>query len=178
MIVKLIEENNNIITLKPAGDSDKASGDKYKILEDNKKSIDGETVYRIQALKDFTCQGREVAKGDFGGYVASEDNLSQSGTCWIFDKAAVCDSSVVKDDAKVAGFATLICGGSRIENSAVIESGTIDHCNIKDKDSSYITLCDYLFCDSKVIKESDLLKYIDSSLKDCLIKEDIYDKVV
>ena len=26
-------------------------------------------------------------------------------------------------------------------------------CNIKDKDSSYITLCDYLFCDSKVIKE-------------------------
>lgn len=51
-------------------------------------------------------------------------------------------------------------------------------CNIKDKDSSYITLCDYLFCDSKVIKELDLLKYIDSSLKNCLIKEDIYDKVV
>ena len=133
MIVKLIEENNNMITLKPAGDSDKASGDKYKILKDNKKSIYGETVYRIQALKDFTCQGREVAKGDFGGYVASEDNLSQSGTCWIFDKAAVFDGSVVKDDAKVAGFATLIYGGSRIENSAVIESGTIDHCNVKDK---------------------------------------------
>jgi len=133
MIVKLIEENNNMITLKPAGDSDKASGDKYKILKDNKKSIYGETVYRIQALKDFTCQGREVAKDSIGGYVASEDNLSQSGTCWIFDEAAVFDGSVVKDDAKVAGFATLIYGDSRIENSAVIESGTIYHCNVKDK---------------------------------------------
>lgn len=50
--------------------------------------------------------------------------------------------------------------------------------NIKDKDSSYIGLCEYLFCDSKIMKEIDLIKYIDSSLKDNLLKEDIYDKVM
>lgn len=34
-------------------------------------------VYQIKALKDFN----DVKAGDLGGYVASEDNLSQEGNC-------------------------------------------------------------------------------------------------
>ena len=49
--------------------------------------------------------------------------------------------------------------------------------NIKEKDSSYIMLAEYLFCDSKIAKEIDLTKYITSDMKNKLIKEDIYEKV-
>ena len=30
-----------------------------------------------------------VKEGDIGGYIESEDNLSQAGTCWIYDEAKV-----------------------------------------------------------------------------------------
>ena len=43
---------------------------KYKLTESIK--FEGRTIYRIQALEDFS----NVKKGDFGGYVESERNLS------------------------------------------------------------------------------------------------------
>ena len=50
--------------------------------------------------------------------------------------------------------------------------------NIKDKDSSYIGLAEYIFCDSKIAKEINLTKYISTEMKNKMIKEDIYEKVV
>lgn len=50
--------------------------------------------------------------------------------------------------------------------------------NVKAKDVSYISLAEYLFCDSKILKEiglNDLLTDVD---KNNLIKEDIYEKVI
>lgn len=49
---------------------------------------------------------------------------------------------------------------------------------IKDRDASYISLAEYLFCDSKVVKDIDLLNHITSEDKNNLIKEDIYEKVI
>ena len=42
-------------------------------------------MWRIRACKDFG----NVKRGDFGGLVQSEDNLSQYGECWIYDGAQV-----------------------------------------------------------------------------------------
>ena len=68
-------------------------------------------LFRIKALKDFN----NVKKGDIGGYVEGEKNLSQLGDCWIYDNAyvfgnakvygdaKVCDEAIVMDDAKVCG---------------------------------------------------------------------------
>jgi len=42
-------------------------------------------MWRIRACKDFG----DVKRGDFGGLVQSEDNLSQYGECWIYDGAQV-----------------------------------------------------------------------------------------
>lgn len=52
-------------------------------------------VCRIRALQNFgnRATGRAVQKGDFGGWVQSEDNLSQEGTCWLFDDAIGCENS-------------------------------------------------------------------------------------
>lgn len=66
---------------------------KYELTTET-KLIDGHKVYRIKALKSFkTIIGRRVNKGDLGGWVESEDNLSQDGTCWLFDEAAGYENS-------------------------------------------------------------------------------------
>ena len=49
---------------------------KYKLTEESINYC-GKTLYRIEALKDFA----NVKKGDKGGYVEKEDNLSQEGDC-------------------------------------------------------------------------------------------------
>ena len=51
---------------------------KYE-LTTNKINFEGKILYQIKALKDFG----EVKKGDLGGYIESEANLSQEGNCWI-----------------------------------------------------------------------------------------------
>ena len=47
-------------------------------------------LHRIRALSDVRPG---VQKGDLGGYVQSAENLSQEGSCWIFDDAIACDES-------------------------------------------------------------------------------------
>ena len=66
---------------------------KYELTTETKE-INGHTVYRIKALKSFdTIIGRTVNAGDLGGWVESEDNLSQDGKCWLFDDAAGYENS-------------------------------------------------------------------------------------
>ncbi len=59
---------------------------KYELLKDQSIELASGTAYRIKALKSFG----NVKKGEIGGYVESEDNLSQEGDCWISDNAIVC----------------------------------------------------------------------------------------
>ena len=47
------------------------------------KVFDGVTLYRIQALRDFS----NVKKGDLGGWVETEYNLSHNGNAWVFGDA-------------------------------------------------------------------------------------------
>ena len=42
-------------------------------------------LFRVIALKDF----RLVKKGEIGGFIESEKNLSQSGNAWVFGNAQV-----------------------------------------------------------------------------------------
>lgn len=65
----------------------------------------GKKLYRIQALKDFS----DVKKGDLGGWIAKESNLSQEGDCWIYNDAKV------YDDAKVSGNAR-VCDEARVSD--------------------------------------------------------------
>ena len=69
---------------------------KYKLTDETIK-IDGHILHRIQALKDFN----DVKKGDLGGFVEKEENLSHYGTCWIYNDACVYENAKVTDDAHV-----------------------------------------------------------------------------
>lgn len=74
------------------------------ILPEGEMGIVEIKLYRIQTLKTFTKLGKYgpvIHVGELGGYVETEDNLSQQGSCWIFDKAKIKDGGRVLDDAYV-----------------------------------------------------------------------------
>ena len=58
-------------------------------------------LWRIRACKNFG----DVKKGDVGGLVLSEKNLSQDGNCWVYDSAKVYDNAKVSGNAKISGTA-------------------------------------------------------------------------
>ena len=77
---------------------------KYELIPSDKEGL-----FRIKALKDFG----NVKKGDIGGYVESEKNLSQYDDCWIYDNAKVCDNAVVIGKA-------IVCGNARVYDNAQV----------------------------------------------------------
>ena len=89
-------------------------GMKYKLTEESINYF-GKTLYRIESLKDFS----NVKKGDKGGYVQSEENLSQEGNCWIYDNAKIFDSAVVYGNAKVFGNAQVF-GNATVYGNALV----------------------------------------------------------
>jgi len=76
---------------------------KYELTTNTKTYLD-RTLYQIKALKDF---GR-VKAGDLGGWVESEDNLSQEGDCWITDSVKVYGNALVYGSAWVYGNDVLV----------------------------------------------------------------------
>ncbi|SRR6266436_2843407 len=105
------------------------SGDqkKYELVPDRQIVVAGTTLYRIRALKDFG----NVKAGDLGGFVASERNLSQEGTCWVADEAQVYDDAAISDDAqiygrgRVYGRARVSDKGQVLGNAQVFEHGWV-----------------------------------------------------
>lgn len=104
---------------------------KYEFT-DEAKVMDGQfTVRRIRALKTFKVRKSfaneqddfnseptmiTINKGDLGGWVQSEENLSQEGNAWVSENAVVYHGAKVKDNAHVYG------------NAIVHESATIEEC--------------------------------------------------
>lgn len=83
--------------------------------------IDGccHTLYKIVALKSFSTFFSYVNKGDFGGLVSGEENLSQEGNCWLFPSSAVIENARVYNSAVVAGSA-IVKGSAKISDSALV----------------------------------------------------------
>lgn len=72
---------------------------KYEIT-DISKLVNGHTVYRIKALINFTLiNGKEVYKGDIGGWIESENNLSQKGLCWVYEECMMYENSYRYDNS-------------------------------------------------------------------------------
>lgn len=61
------------------------------------KSILGCTLRRIRAIKDFG----NVKKGDMGGWIENERNLSHDGNAWVADEACVFGNARVFGDVYI-----------------------------------------------------------------------------
>ena len=75
----------------------------------------GRTLYQIKALFSFDV----VSKGDFGGYIENEENLSQDGNAWVFGDAWVSDNAEVSGNACVSGNAW-VYGNAKVYGDAWI----------------------------------------------------------
>ena len=67
---------------------------KYKLTDETIQHR-GITLYRIEALRDFG----NIKKGEKGGFIGSEVNLSQYGDCWVYGNAAVWGNAEVVNNA-------------------------------------------------------------------------------
>ena len=80
---------------------------KYKITEERHPK--NPKIGRIEALIDFG----DVKKGDKGGFIEKEENLSHDGEAWVYGDAEVCG------DAKVYGNAE-VCGNAEVWGNAEV----------------------------------------------------------
>ena len=97
---------------------------KYKLTDETIK-LNGATLYRIEALKDFG----EIKKGDKGGFIESENNLAHEGDAWVSDNAHVYGNAYVFDNARVynnafvSGYAQ-VYGNARVYGNAWLYDNT------------------------------------------------------
>ena len=120
-----VVNGNMLDSLEGAGDSDSLSAleDSLKEAEDNGKKYilgfrhDG-LLWRIVACRDFS----DVKRGDIGGMVEYESNLSQERDCWLYDDSVSCSSPMTEvfDNAKLKGNA-YVCNGAKVFGRAVVE---------------------------------------------------------
>ncbi len=72
---------------------------KYELTDETIEDEVGHILHRIRALKSFS----DVKKGDLGGFIESEENLSQEGNCWVSEDAWVYEDAHVFGNAEVFG---------------------------------------------------------------------------
>nr|DAI16965.1 MAG TPA: Putative transferase, nesg, ydcK, Structural Genomics.38A [Caudoviricetes sp.] len=72
---------------------------KYELLVEDTITFFGVQLFRIKALISFSG----IGKGEVGGYIASEKNLSQYGNAWVSGDARVYGNARVYGDAEVYG---------------------------------------------------------------------------
>lgn len=98
---------------------------KYKLTEET-IIVNDKSLYRIEALKDFG----NVKKGDKGGFIENENNLTQYGKCWVYDNAEVSGNAkvsgnaIIHEDAKVYGDAW-VYGNAIVRDNAEIRGNAI-----------------------------------------------------
>ena len=94
---------------------------KYEILENETKVVNGHTLYRIKALKDFG----DVKIGKIGGWVETEENLSQSDNCFIYDNAHVYGDARIFGDARIYGDACVSDEARVYEKARIFENACV-----------------------------------------------------
>jgi len=92
---------------------------KYKLTKTKKEC--GYTLYQIEALTDIKLFN--IKKGDKGGWVEKEDNLSQDGNAWVSGNALVFGNAYVSGNACVSGNALVfgnawVCDDAHVSGNA------------------------------------------------------------
>lgn len=104
---------------------------KYELTNESFK-LDGYTLYRIRALRDFS----DVKAGDLGGFVRSENNLSRLGNCWVYGDACVYENAKILNNARISGDAWIsgeawVCDNAWIFGDAYVGGGIYICGNVK-----------------------------------------------
>jgi carbonic anhydrase/acetyltransferase-like protein (isoleucine patch superfamily) len=94
---------------------------KFELTQQRMTIKKGLTLHRIRALRDFAC----IKKGDLGGWVESEHNLSTDyNLAWISNNARVYGAARVIGDAWISGNAQ-IYGQALISEEANVDGNAM-----------------------------------------------------
>ena len=111
---------------------------KYRLTE-NHINIGNRILYQIEALKDFG----NVKSGDLGGYIESEENLSQYDNAWVYGNARVYGDAQVRDNAQVYGDAQVrgnaqVFGNAQVHGNARVYGDAQVHGNARVYDDAQV----------------------------------------
>ena len=89
---------------------------KYKLIKE-----EGTSLFRLVAMRDFS----DVNRGNNGGLVEGERNLSHNGDCWVYGNARVSGNAWVYGNAQVYGDARVsgdaqVYGDARVSGNAQV----------------------------------------------------------
>ena len=93
---------------------------KYELVKEDSIVVEGFTLFRIRALKDFFV----VKAGELGGYIEHEGCLSHEGYAWVYDDAKVYNASKVTEGGSVRNNA-IIHNGSKVFGFASVEGDAV-----------------------------------------------------
>lgn len=77
------------------------------------------TLHRIVALRDIPEHG--IMRGQTGGHIQSEANLSHEGSSWVARTAIVSGNAIVSENA-IVGFMSRVMGDAHVKGNAKIEN--------------------------------------------------------
>ena len=72
---------------------------KFELTDEFVTNVFGKKLFRIKALVAFG----NVEKGELGGFIEKEDNLSHAGNAWVSGNACVSGNARVSGNAWVSG---------------------------------------------------------------------------
>lgn len=140
---------------------------KYK-LTDETITFNFIKLHRIEALRSFG----NVRKGDKGGFIESEDNLSHEGNSWVYNEAKVYHKAKVLDNATVRDYAVITGYAILSDNVTVMDKTVVTH---QAKILDYSVIEDYAFISDKaVIRGFSTIKdkafiYGNAKIEGCII---------
>lgn len=106
---------------------------KYELTNET-IDVGSKILHRIRALKDFG----NVKKGDLGGFIEKENNLSHEGDCWVGDNAYVLHKAQVCGNACIDGFAR-VYNNAKVFGKASVGSISNIYENTRVFDSAFIS---------------------------------------
>lgn len=92
---------------------------KFELTAEFVTNVFGKKLFRIKALVAFG----NVEKGELGGFIEKEDNLSHDGDAWVYGNAQVFGDAQVYGNAQVSGNARVsgdawVSGDARVSGNA------------------------------------------------------------
>jgi cytoskeletal protein CcmA (bactofilin family) len=112
---------------------------KFELIAGTEVEVSGVKLFRIRALISFGS----VIKGDVGGFVASEKNLSGDGNAWVHGNAQVHGDARVYGNAQVHGNAQ-VYGDARVYGNAQV------HGNARVYDDAWVYGNAWVYGDARV----------------------------
>lgn len=88
---------------------------KFELTAEFVTNVFGKKLFRIKALVAFG----NIEKGELGGFIEKEDNLSHAGNAWVSGNAQVSGNAWVSGDAQVSGDA-LVFGNAQVSGNAQV----------------------------------------------------------